>query len=245
MEPIITIVQQAEATEEQLIQQIKSTETQAAWTTGEMISQLKAEFSLTDEQIASRTDLSRETITQRRSVWETFADCKSIYKLSWSHFLAAVSWDAAAECLQWADENKASVSQMKAWRRSQHGEDLTTPADEDEPSLSVKPSFPVEPREQAPAERSTPETVETTTPQEPAAALSHSPKEEPEQPHEKAEPTDQLERAIRDCVNIHEAVLAVRKLSKAAVEMYDSDQLVEFADELRSCLRVIETRTHV
>lgn len=134
MKPDIVISQQAEEPEEvgSLIDRIRNMESETAWSIGAMISRLKQEYKLTDEQIAARTELSRETVTQRRAVWETFGDCKLIYKLSWTHFLAAVAWDDAAECLQWADEMQASVAEMKAWRRSQHGEDLTQSEQEEE-----------------------------------------------------------------------------------------------------------------
>ncbi|MEZ6065027.1 MAG: hypothetical protein R3B90_04825 [Planctomycetaceae bacterium] len=50
--------------------------------------------------------------------------------LKWSHYYAAVNWDDSAECLQWANDLGATVAEMKAWRRSQRGEDLTQPAAE-------------------------------------------------------------------------------------------------------------------
>jgi len=121
----IVITQQSEETEQQLVERIKNMNSQTAWSVGAMISRLKHDHGLTDEQIASRTELSREVVTQRRTVWESFGDCNSSYKLSWTHFREAVAWDDAPECLQWADEMQASVAEMKAWRRSQHGEDLT------------------------------------------------------------------------------------------------------------------------
>jgi hypothetical protein len=60
-------------------------------------------------------------------VAETFGDTHEEYPaLKWSHFYIALAWDDAPECLQWADENGATVAEMKAWRRAIRGEDLTT-----------------------------------------------------------------------------------------------------------------------
>ena len=47
-------------------------------------------------------------------------------------FSPIATWDDAPECLQWADENQATVAEMKAWRRALRGEDLTVPGDADE-----------------------------------------------------------------------------------------------------------------
>ena len=66
-------------------------------------------------------------------MWEAFADVYQNYPpLKWSHFYVALNWDNAAECLQWADENQANVAEMRAWRRLQRGEDLTTQSELDQ-----------------------------------------------------------------------------------------------------------------
>ena len=84
----------------------------------------------TDADFAALVGLSADQIFQRRRVSETFADVRADFALlKWSHFYAATRWDDAAECLQWADENEATVAEMKAYRRALHGEDLTTDAD--------------------------------------------------------------------------------------------------------------------
>ncbi len=65
-----------------------------------------------------------EQIYQCRRVWETFSDIRSQFPyLKWSHFFAAMNWDDAAECLQWAEEAQATVAEMKAWRRALRGEE--------------------------------------------------------------------------------------------------------------------------
>ena len=60
--------------------------------------------------------------------------------LKWSHFYAALNWDDAPECLQWADENQSTVAEMKAWRRALRGEDLTVDAANDEWGVAYVPS---------------------------------------------------------------------------------------------------------
>ena len=43
--------------------------------------------------------------------------------------LTHLNWDDAAACLGWADEMEATVAEMRAWRRAQHGEDLSLAPD--------------------------------------------------------------------------------------------------------------------
>src|SRR5690606_2568366 len=55
----------------------------------------------------------------------------------------AINWDDAPEVLQWAQENDATVAEMKAWRRAMHGEDLTEPSFDDfggDPAISFVPA---------------------------------------------------------------------------------------------------------
>ena len=59
-------------------------------------------------------------------MYETFGDVPDRSPaLKWSHFYTALNWDDAAECLAWADENEATVAEMRAFRRALHGEDLS------------------------------------------------------------------------------------------------------------------------
>lgn len=71
-------------------------------------------------------------------VWVTFGDVRSSYPhLHWAHFRAAVGWceddevrlpvpePDALQCLQWANDIRATVAEMQAWRRAQRGEDLS------------------------------------------------------------------------------------------------------------------------
>lgn len=95
----------------------------------------------TDGDFGNLIGLSGDQVYQRRRVWEAFADVREEYpNLKWSHFYVALNWDDASECLQWANEMESTVAEMKAWRRSQHGEDITAPADE-EPPFEVSPEY--------------------------------------------------------------------------------------------------------
>jgi len=70
--------------------------------------------------------LSEQKVYTCRRVWEEFHKLAERFDgLSWSHFAAALSFTSdAEETLEWAWECKATVSEMKAWRRATRGEDL-------------------------------------------------------------------------------------------------------------------------
>jgi hypothetical protein len=72
--------------------------------------------------------VSADQVQQRRQVWERFAESRSQWPgLAWSHFYAALRWDDAADCLEWASALEATVAEMRAWRRVSHGEDAALP----------------------------------------------------------------------------------------------------------------------
>lgn len=103
----------------------------------------------TDADFGELVGLDGESVRQRRAVWQTFADVRDSYPcLKFSHFRAALAWEDAAECLAWANENQATIAEMKAWRRMQNGEDLTVEAsetDSPETDLSSDESLTSEP----------------------------------------------------------------------------------------------------
>lgn len=87
----------------------------------------------TDADFGAFIGLGGEQVFQRRRVWELFWDTREKFsELTWSHFCVAVNWVDAIECLRWANDMSATVSEMKAWRRAQHGEDLSVPTTEDQ-----------------------------------------------------------------------------------------------------------------
>jgi hypothetical protein len=131
-------------TEEQLIARAQLALSSCNWTIGECASQWTRKHAKgrTDADFGALIGLSADQVFQRRRVWETFADVYENYpQLKWSHFYVVINWDDAAECLQWANEMDATIAQMKAWRRAQHGDDLTQPAQEEEPPFSLAPEY--------------------------------------------------------------------------------------------------------
>ena len=118
----------AEETESALIQRALTALSRCHWEVGECAAQWTKRFARgrTDADFASLVGLSSDQVYQRRRVWETFGDVHTSYShLKWSHFYSALNWDDAADCLQWAEDVQAGVAEMRAWRRAQHGEDLS------------------------------------------------------------------------------------------------------------------------
>lgn len=127
--------------EDQLVTRAQQALSQCNWVIGECAAEWTQRYSQgrTDADFGAMIGLSGDQVYQRRRVWETFSDVHTDYpNLKWSHFYVALNWDDSAECLQWANEIEATVAEMKAWRRAQHGEDLSEPADEEAP-FSVAP----------------------------------------------------------------------------------------------------------
>jgi hypothetical protein len=122
-------------TEEELISKAQSAVSQSNWVVGECADKWTQRYARGrgDGDFAALLGLTADQVFQRRRVWQTFADVYLNYpELKWSHFYAALNWDDAPECLQWADENQATVSEMKAWRRALRGEDLRTESQTDD-----------------------------------------------------------------------------------------------------------------
>lgn len=123
-----------EDSESALIARALSALSRCNWEVGECAAQWTQRFARgrTDADFASLVGLSPDQVYQRRRVWETFGDVYTTYpQLKWSHFYAALNWDDAADCLQWAQDVQAGVAEMRAWRRAQHGEDLSEAAEDD------------------------------------------------------------------------------------------------------------------
>lgn len=119
--------------EEQLVQRAQSAISECRWTVGECAALWTKKYSRgrTDADFAALVGLTGDQIYQRRRVFEVFAEQRQQFTaLKWSHFYTALAWDDAADCFAWAEENKATVAEMKAWRRAVRGEDLSLEADE-------------------------------------------------------------------------------------------------------------------
>jgi hypothetical protein len=123
-------------TEAELVGRAQAALSNCSWTVGECAAQWTKRYSKgrTDADFGTLIGLSGDQVYQRRRVAETFSDVKDEYKnLKWSHFYTALTWDDAAECLRWADDMQATIAEMRAWRRAQHGEDLSEAAEEAAP----------------------------------------------------------------------------------------------------------------
>lgn len=125
-------------TESDLISRAQQALSHCNWEVGECAATWTKRFARgrTDADFADLVGLTADQVYQRRRVWESFADVRDSYpSLKWSHFYAALTWDDAAECLQWAEEIHSTVAEMKAWRRAQRGEDLSQAAEEEPYSI--------------------------------------------------------------------------------------------------------------
>lgn len=122
-------------TEEQLIATAQEALSQCRWVVGECAAKWTARYARgrTDADFGALVGISGDQAYQRRRVWETFGSVREKYAaLKWSHFYAALTWDDAADCLQWALDMEATVAEMRAWRRAQRGEDLSIDAPPEE-----------------------------------------------------------------------------------------------------------------
>ena len=134
-------------TEAELIDTAQLAVSRCNWVVGECASKWTRKYARgrSDADFGNQVGLSADQVFQRRRVWETFGDVVDEYpQLKWSHFYVVINWDNAAECLQWAEENTATVAEMRAWGRAQRGEDLTQDAPPedwmDAPAVSVTSS---------------------------------------------------------------------------------------------------------
>jgi len=119
---------ESELTEQELVERAQAAVSQCNWEVGLCAVNWTRRYAKgrTDADFAALVGLTADQIQQRRRVAEVFYETHTDYPaLKWSHFYAALNWDDAAECLKWAQENQATVAEMKAWRRAMHGEDLS------------------------------------------------------------------------------------------------------------------------
>ena len=113
--------------EEHLISVARDAVSQCNWVVGECASNWTKKYARgrTDADFGQMVGLSGDQIYQRRRVCETFGKTYQNHpNLKWSFFYVALNWEDATRCLNWADENEATVAEMRAWRRAQNGEDL-------------------------------------------------------------------------------------------------------------------------
>ncbi len=126
--------------EADLVARAQEAVSQCYWVVGECAAQWTRRYSRgrTDADFGALVGMSADQIFQRRRVWETFGSVRDQFsQLKWSHFYAALPWEDAEVCLRWAEELQATVAEMKAWRRAQHGEDLTVESPEEDELTSI------------------------------------------------------------------------------------------------------------
>ena len=113
--------------EQQLITVARDAVSQCNWVVGECATKWTKKYAKgrTDSDFGQMVGLTGDQIYQRRRVWDAFGESyNSFAGLKWSFFYVALNWDDAEKCLEWAQDNDATVAEMKAWRKAQHGEDL-------------------------------------------------------------------------------------------------------------------------
>lgn len=131
-------------TEDELISKAQVAVSRCNWVVGECAAKWTRKYARgrTDADFAAMVGLTVDQVYQRRRVFETFGPAWEQHRtLKWSHFYVALNWDDAADCLEWAAENDATVAEMKAWRRALRGEDLSEPAAEDFADFAGDPTI--------------------------------------------------------------------------------------------------------
>jgi len=115
-------------TEEALIEHARASVSMEAWTVGECAMHWTKRYSRgrTDLDFGQIVGMTREQIWVRRHVFEKFGGHGCRDRLRFSHYVVALNWDDADECLEWAADSEATVAEMRAWRRASRGEDLFT-----------------------------------------------------------------------------------------------------------------------
>ena len=163
-------------TEQELISQAHTAVSNCNWVLGECAAKWTSRYARgrTDADFARMIGLSADQVYQRRRVWESFANQREVYPaLHWSHFYVAINWNDAKECLGWAEENQATIAEMKAWRRSLHGEDLNEPTVSDselaEMLVSHVPTEPTAVRDPAGFDERQPAAGDSTPPFSPTS----------------------------------------------------------------------------
>ncbi len=136
--------------ESELISRAQFAVSQCNWVVGECASSWTKRYAKgrTDSDFGQLVGLSGDQVYQRRRVWETFGDVRENYaSLKWSHFYISLNWDDAPECLQWAEENQATIAELKTWRRALVGTDVEDESPPDpwggDPNISFVPTTPV------------------------------------------------------------------------------------------------------
>lgn len=243
--PVAGIVREAELSEAQILANCRDDLSVCSWRVGKWASLWVRKYARgrTDADFAQQVGLSGDQVRQRRQVWETFADVRGEYThLTFSHFYAALTWDDSTECLKWADEQQATVAEMKAWRRAMRGEDLTqqpggegeSEAEDAENGLPERangnPSA-TQPSSSGPSGREARDQPDDAPARTKKRAAQGAQPDLPPDPGEDVASTElTVERSEIDTY-----VLELRRMAKEVEKKFPiGDEAAEFADECRS-----------
>lgn len=216
--------------EQELISLARSALSSCNWTIGECASEWVKLYARgrTDADFGTAVGLSADQIFQRRRCYEKFgATFSNFESLSWSHFYAALNWEDAPECLRWADDVHATVSEMKAWRRAQRGEDLTTAADPQTEGGNI-------PDESEDAEAAPPRDDVTVAP---SRKRGKKKKRATGSKSSSPEPAPEPETPASQKLNVNDAVLSLRNLMRSVEKEIDPEDIAEVYEELLSWAR--------
>lgn len=114
MKDLVAIVEQAEVSEQQLIDAATNAIAAEFWTVGWAASEW-VKLGKSEQEFADRVGLSQQSINQKRRVHERFKDLTNrLVNLSFTHFVKALEFDKDPEdWLEEANELKQSVRQME------------------------------------------------------------------------------------------------------------------------------------
>lgn len=130
--PVAAEVRQDQDSEAAIIRQIKESISTNNWNIGRLAALWTTAWARGrgDGDLGGMVGMSGDQVGQRRRVWERFGGKTDTYQfLSWSHFYAALNWDDAESYLQWASDNQATVSELKAYRQAKVAPPLFSDAD--------------------------------------------------------------------------------------------------------------------
>ncbi len=156
-----TMTQQAEETEQQLIDMAAAAVRQSNWTIGEAASKWTERHARgrSDADFADLIGTSRESVNKARRVYDRFLVRRTNFEhFSWTQWREFLSWPDAEECLDWLEATGETLENMHVWRRVKNGEPIepepvkapTQQAPEPDPPI-VTPKEPATPTVKAEA----------------------------------------------------------------------------------------------
>lgn len=218
-----TMTQQAEETEQQLIDMAAAAVRQSNWTIGEAASKWTERYASgrTDADFAELIDSSQSVVNRARNIYDRFYARGINDRYKWKEWRQIATWPDADECLDWAEATEATFKEMAAWRRVKNGEPIepepvkapTQQAPEPDPPI-VTPKEPATPTVKA-------ETKATNTGRTVNAGTASTPK---------------LDAVPAETMNLPQAAaIAVQSLRQLAVHA-DAAAIKAAIEELQALL---------